>query len=171
MVAANAQIGVAKAAFFPNLSLTGLGGLKSNALHQFITVPSETWYAALNVSQPVFEGGALRSQLRLARANWQEASLSYKQTVQTAMEEVSNSLIASQKNREFREQQALLTDAAQRTDQLSEVLYKNGGASYLQVLTSETNCFSAELNLVEAQLNERLALVQLYQALGGGWQE
>ena len=139
MVAANAQIGAAKAAFFPNLSLTGLGGLESNALHQFITIPSETWYAALNVSQPVFEGGALRSQLRLARANWQEASLSYKQTLQNAFEQVSNSLIASQKDREFREQQALLTDAAQRTDQLSEVLYKNGGASYLQVLTSETN--------------------------------
>ena len=171
MVAANAQIGVAKAAFFPSLSLTGLGGLESNALHQFITQPSETWYAAFNVSQPVFEGGALRSQLRLARANWQEATLTYKQTVQNALEQVSNSLVASQKNREFREQQELLTQAAQQTDQLSEVLYKNGGASYLQVLTSETNYFSAELNLVQAQLNERLALVQLYQSLGGGWQQ
>src|ERR1700746_932414 len=77
MVAANAQIGVAKASFFPNLSLTGLGGLESNALHQFITQPSETWYGAFNVSQPVFQGGALRSQLRLARANWQGAVLSY----------------------------------------------------------------------------------------------
>ena len=171
MVAANARIGVAKAAFFPNLSLTGLGGLESNALHQFITAPSETWYAAFNVSQPVFQGGALRSQLRLARANWQEASVSYQQTVQIALEQVSNSLVASQKNREFREQQELLTQAAQKTDQLSEVLYQNGGASYLQVLTSETNYFSAELNLVEAQLNERLALVQLYQSLGSGWQQ
>jgi multidrug efflux system outer membrane protein len=171
MVAANAQIGVAKASFFPNLSLTGLGGLESNALRQFITAPSETWYAAFNVSQPVFQGGALRSQLRLARANWQEASLSYQQTVQNALEQVSNSLVASQKDREFREQQELLTNAAQQTDQLSEVLYKNGGASYLQVLTSETNYFSAELNLVQAQLNERLALVQLYQTLGGGWKQ
>jgi multidrug efflux system outer membrane protein len=171
MVAANAQIGVAKASFFPNLSLTGLGGLESNALHQFITTPSETWYAAFNVSQPVFQGGALRSQLRLARANWQESMLSYQQTVQNSLEQVSNALIASQKDREFREQQELLTGAAQRTDQLSEVLYKNGGASYLQVLTSETNYFSAELNLVQAQFNERLALVQLYQALGGGWQQ
>ncbi|MGA9508529.1 MAG: efflux transporter outer membrane subunit, partial [Candidatus Sulfotelmatobacter sp.] len=85
MVAANAQIGVAKASFFPNLSLTGLGGLESNALHSFITQPSETWYAAFNVSQPVFQGGALRSQLRLARASWQEATLSYKQTVQNAL--------------------------------------------------------------------------------------
>src|ERR1700755_272500 len=171
MVAANAQIGVAKAAFFPNLSLTGLGGLESNALHQFITAPAETWYAAFNVSQPVFQGGALRSQLRLARANWQEAVFSYQQTVQNALEQVSNSLVASQKSREFREQQELLTQAAQQTDQLSEVLYKNGGASSLQVLTSETNYFSAELNLVQAELNERLALVQLYQAVGGGWQQ
>jgi multidrug efflux system outer membrane protein len=161
MVAANAQIGVAKAAFFPNLSLTGLGGLESNALRQFITAPAETWY----------EGGALRSQLRLARANRQEAEFSYQQTVQNALEQVSNSLVASQKDREYREQQELLTQAAQQTDQFSEVLYKNGGASYLQVLTSETNYFSAELNLVQAQLNERLALVQLYQSLGGGWQQ
>jgi multidrug efflux system outer membrane protein len=171
MVAANAQIGVAKASFFPALSLTGTGGLESNALNHFISQPSEMWSAAAGVTQPVFQGGALRSGLRLARANWQEAMLSYQQTVQNALEQVSNSLVASQKNREFREQQALLTQAAHQTDQLSEVLYKNGGASYLQVLTSETNYFSAELNLVQAQLNERLALVQLYQSLGGGWQQ
>ena len=171
MVAANAQIGVAKASFFPSLSLTGLGGLESNALHHFISQPSETWYGAFSVSQPVFQGGALRSNLRLARAQWREALLSYRQSVQTALGQVSNALIASQKNREFREQQDLLTQAAQRSDQLSQVLYQHGGASYLQVLTNETNYFSAELNLVQAQLNERLALVQLYQALGGGWQQ
>ncbi len=171
MVAANAQIGVAKANFFPSISLTGTGGLESNVLNDFITGPSEMWSAAAGVTQPVFQGGALKSGLRLARANSQEAVLSYQQTVQSALEQVSDALIASQKNREFREQQELLTQAAQRTDQLSEVLYKNGGASYLQVLTSETNYFTAELNLVEAQFNERLALVQLYQALGGGWQQ
>jgi multidrug efflux system outer membrane protein len=171
VVAANAQIGVAKASFFPSVSLTGQGGLESNQLQRFITQPSETWSAAFSVSQPVFQGGALRSGLRLARANWQDAVLSYQQTILNALEQTSNALIASQKNREFREQQELLTGAAQRTDQFSEVLYKNGGASYLQVLTSETNYFSAEINLVQAQLNERLALVQLYQALGGGWQQ
>jgi multidrug efflux system outer membrane protein len=171
MVAANAQIGVAKASFFPNLTLTGLGGLESNALHRFISQPSEMWSSAVSVTQPVFQGGALRSGLRLARANWQESLLSYQQTVQNALEQASNALIASQKDREFREQQELLTGAAQRTDQLSEVLYQNGGASYLQVLTSETNYFSAQFNLVQAQFNERLALVQLYQALGGGWQQ
>jgi len=162
---------VAKAAFFPSISLTGAGGLESNALNRFINAPSQTWNAAFSVSQPVFEGGRLRSGLRLARAQWQETVLSYQQTVQNALEQVSNSLVAYQKDREFRGQQQLLTQAAQRSDDLSLLLYKQGGASYLQVLTSETNYFAAELNLVQAQLNERLALVQLYQALGGGWQQ
>jgi outer membrane protein, multidrug efflux system len=170
MMAANAQIGVAKAAFFPSISLTGTGGLESNALNQFLSAPSQTWNAGLSITQPVFEGGRLRSGLRLSRAQYQEAVLTYQQTVQNALEQVSNGLIATQRDREFREQQEMLTRAAQRTDELSEVLYKNGGASYLQVLTAETNYFSAELNLVQAQLNERLAVVQLYQSLGGGWQ-
>jgi multidrug efflux system outer membrane protein len=169
VVAANAQIGVAKAAFFPSFSLTGTGGLESNALNQFLSQPSQTWFAALNVSQPLFEGGRLRSGLKLARAQWQESVLSYQQTVQDALEQVSNALVAYQKDRDFRGQQELLTQATRRSDQLSVVLYKQGGASYLQVLTSETNYYSAELNLVQAQLNERLALVQVYQALGGGW--
>jgi len=171
MMAANAQIGVAKAAFFPSISLTGTGGLESNALNSFLSAPSQTWNAGLSITQPVFEGGRLRSGLRLSRAQYQEAVLIYQQTVQNALEQVSNALIATQKDRGFREQQEMLTRAAQRTDELSEVLYKNGGASYLQVLTAETNYFSAELNLVQAQLNERLALVQLYQSLGGGWQQ
>jgi len=123
------------------------------------------------VSQPLFEGGRLRSGLRLARAQWQESVFSYQETVQYALEQVSNSLVGYQKFRDFRGQQELLTQAAQRSDDLSQVLYKQGGASYLQVLTAETNYFAAELNLVEAQLNERLALVQVYEALGGGWQQ
>jgi multidrug efflux system outer membrane protein len=171
VVAANAQIGVAKASFFPSLSLTGAGGLESNALNRFLSQPSQTWFAAFSVSQPLFEGGRLRAGLRLARAQWQESVLSYQQTVQNALEQVSNALVAYQKDRDFRGQQELLTQATQKSDQLSVVLYKQGGASYLQVLTSETNYYSAELNLVQAQLNERLALVQVYQALGGGWQE
>ena len=171
IVAANAQIGVAKASFFPSISLTGAGGLESNALNRFINAPSQTWFGALSVAQPVFQGGALRSGLRLSRAQYQEAVLAYQQTVQNSLEQVSNALIAYQKDRDFRGQQELLTQAAQRSDQLSLVLYQHGGASYLQVLTNETNYFSAGLNLVQAQLNERLALVQLYQALGGGWQQ
>jgi outer membrane protein, multidrug efflux system len=171
MMAANAQIGVAKAAFFPSIALTGTGGLESNQLSRFISVPSETWLGALSVAQPVFEGGALRSQLKLSRAQYQETVLAYQQTVQSALEQVSNALIASQKDRQFREQQELLAQAAGRSERLSLILYNQGGASYLQVLTNETNYFSAELNLVQAQLNERLTLVQLYQSLGGGWQQ
>src|SRR5271155_2120280 len=171
VVTANAEIGVAKASFFPSFSLTGSGGLESNALNRFISQPAEIWFAAFSVSQPLFEGGRLRSGLKLARAQWQESVLGYQQTVQDALEQVSNALVAYQKDRDFRGQQELLTQATQRSDQLSEVLYKQGGASYLQVLTSETNYYSAELNLVQAQLNERLALVQVYQALGGGWQQ
>ena len=171
IVATNAQIGVAKASFFPSISLTGTGGLESNVLNQFISAPAETWLGAFSVAQPIFEAGALRSGLRLSRAQYQEAELAYQQTVQTALEQVSNGLIAFQKYREFRAQQELLTEAAQRSDQLSMLLYQNGGSSYLQVLTNDTNYFSAELNLVQAQLNERLSLVQLYQALGGGWQQ
>jgi multidrug efflux system outer membrane protein len=171
MMAANAQIGVAKAAFFPSIALTGTGGLESNQLSRFISAPSETWLGALGVAQPIFEGGALRSQLKLSRAQYQETVLAYQQSVQSALEQVSNALIASQKDRQFREQQELLVQAAERSDRLSLILYKQGGASYIQVLTNETNYFSAELNLVQAQLNERLALVQLYQSLGGGWQQ
>jgi multidrug efflux system outer membrane protein len=89
----------------------------------------------------------------------------------TAFQQVSDSLVAYQKEREFREQQELLTSAARDTDRLSNILYQHGGASFLQVLTSETNYFAAELNLALAQLNERLAIVQLYNALGGGWQQ
>jgi len=96
--------------------------------------------------------------------------LTYQQTIMNAFQRVSNSLSAYQKGREFREQQELLTAAAEDADRLSKILYQHGGASYLQVLTSENNEFSAELNLAQAQLNERLALVQLYNALGGGWQ-
>jgi multidrug efflux system outer membrane protein len=171
MMAANAQIGVAKAAFFPSIALTGTGGLESNQLSRFISAPSEAWLGALSVAQPIFEGGALRSQLKLSRAQYQETVLAYQQTAQSALEQVSNALIASQKDRQFREQQELLVQATERSDRLSLILYKQGGASYLQVLTNETNYFSAELNLVQAQLNERLALVQLYQSLGGGWQQ
>jgi len=171
MMAANAQIGVAKAAFFPSIALTGTGGLESNQLSRFISAPSEAWLGALSVAQPIFEGGSLRSQLKLSRAQHQETVLAYEQTVQSALEQVSNALIASQKDRQFREQQELLVQAAERSDRLSLILYRNGGGSYLQVLTNDTNYFSAELNLVDAQLNERLALVQLYQSLGGGWQQ
>jgi outer membrane protein, multidrug efflux system len=118
----------------------------------------------------IFQAGALHAGVKLTQAQEQQMLLTYQQTIKEALREVSDSLIAYQKYREFEKQQAQLTAAAADADRLSNILYRHGGASYLQVLTSETNYFSAQLNLAEAQLNERLALVQLYNALGGGWQ-
>ncbi len=169
LVAANAQIGVAKADFFPSISLTGTGGFESYALNRLFTTSSQMWNAVGSVTQPIFEAGVLRSGLKLAKAQEQQMLLTYKQTIINAFQQVSDALVAYRKDSEFTRQQQLLTDAAGDTDRLSKVLYQHGGASYLQVLTSETNYFSAELDLAQAQLGERLALVQLYQALGGGW--
>ena len=171
LVAANAQIGVAKAALFPSISLTGLAGFESNSLNNLFSHSQRVWNEAGSLTQPVFAGGALRSGVRLAEAQEQQMLLTYRQTIMNAFQQVSNSLVAYQKGREFREQQELLTAAADDTDRLSKILYQHGGASYLQVLTSENNAFAAELNLAQAQLDERLALVQLYNALGGGWEQ
>ena len=171
LMAANADIGVAKAAFFPNISLTGTGGFESYALSRLFTSSAGLWNTAASLTQPVFAAGALHSGMRLARAQEEQLLLTYKQSIIGAFQQVSDALIAYQKNREFREQQELLTSASGDADRLSKVLYQHGGASYLQVLTSETNYFAAELNLAQAQLNERLSLVQLYNALGGGWQQ
>ncbi|MGH9440572.1 MAG: TolC family protein, partial [Terriglobia bacterium] len=171
LIAANAEIGVAKADLFPNISLTATGGLESNALNRFLSGPSVLLDTAASAVQPVFEAGALRAGLRLTRAEEQQMLLAYQQSINEALREVSDSLIAYQKNQQFLKQQELLTAAAKDADQLSNVLYRHGGASFLQVLTSETDYFAAELNLAQAQLNQRLTLVQLYNALGGGWEE
>jgi len=170
LVAANAEIGVAKAAFFPSISLTGTAGYESFALNNLFTHSQRMWNGAASLTQPVFAGGALRAGKRLAEAQEQEMLLTYQQTIMNAFQQVSNSLIAYQKGREFREQQELLTTAAEDADRLSKILYEHGGASYLQVLISENSDLAAQLNLAQAELNERLALIQIYNALGGGWQ-
>ncbi|HEV2499576.1 MAG TPA: efflux transporter outer membrane subunit [Terriglobia bacterium] len=170
LMAANADIGVAKADFFPNISLTATGGLESYALDRFFSFADGGLYnAAASAAETVFQAGALHAGLRLTQTQEQQMLLTYEQTIKEALREVSDSLIAYQKDRLFEQRQAQLTTAAADADRLSLVLYRHGGASYLQVLTSETNYFAAELNLAAAQLNERLALVQLYNALGGGW--
>jgi len=171
LMAANANIGVAKAAYFPSISLTGTAGFESYSLSQLFTGSAGLWNTGASLTQPVFQAGALRSGTRLARAQEEQLLLTYKQTIIGAFRQASDALVAYQKNRESREQQELLTSATSDADRLSKILHQNGGASYLQVLTSETNYFAAELNLAQAQLNERLALVQLYNALGGGWQQ
>jgi multidrug efflux system outer membrane protein len=171
LVAANARIGVAKAAYYPQITLTAVGGFQSPALSDLFTGPAGLWSIVGGLTQPIFEGGRIRSGVRLSEAQQQEAVLAYQEAIQGAFREVSDSLVAYSKNQAFREQQGLVTEAAVDATRLANVRYKGGVASYLEVLESEDRSFSAELNLAQAQLNERLALVQLYNALGGGWQE
>jgi outer membrane protein, multidrug efflux system len=170
LVAANAQIGVAKAAYYPSISLTGNAGFASSALTSLFTGPAGFWAFGGTVAQPIFAGGRIKSGVRYTEAQQQEFLLIYKQTIQQAFRGVSDSLVAYRKNREFREYQQQLTDAAQDSARLSEMRYNGGRASYLEVLTNETNYFNAELGLAQAQMNELLALVDLYRNLGGGWQ-
>jgi multidrug efflux system outer membrane protein len=171
LVAANARIGVAKAAYFPQIALTGVGGFQSSALSSLFSGPAGFWSAGAQLAQPIFTGGRIRSGVRLSKAQQQEAELFYKQTIQQAFRDISDSLIAYIKNQEFRQQQELLTKAAEDATRLSDVRYRGGAASYLEVLDSDTRYFSARLNLAQADLNERLALVQVYNALGGGWEQ
>ena len=171
LVAANAQIGVARAAYFPQISLTGQAGYQSPALTNLFTGPAGIWNLAGSFTQPIFEGGRLKSNVRLAEAQREQLLLTYQQAIQGAFRDVSNALVAYRKNREFRVQQEHLVEAAQDAARLSEVRFKAGTTDYLEVLTNNTNSFTAELGLAQAQGNELTALVQLYQALGGGWQQ
>src|SRR6266403_1932720 len=171
LIAANAQIGVARAAYYPQIALTGSGGFQSDALSRLFAGTAGLWSFAGSLTQPIFTAGKIRSGVRLAEAQQQEALLSYQQTIQQSFRDVSDALIAYRKNLEFREQQELLTASAKDAARLSNIRYKGRVTSYLEVLTNETNYFTAELNLAQAQANELLALVQLYQALGGGWQQ
>ena len=170
LVAANAQIGVARAAYYPQIALTTSGGFQSDALSRLFGGPAGLWSFVGSLTQPIFTAGRIRSGVRLAEAQQQEAVLSYQQTIQQSFRDVSDALIGYGKDREFREQQELLTASAKDAARLSNIRYKGGVTSYLEVLTNETNYFAAELNLAQAQANELLALVQVYQALGGGWQ-
>jgi multidrug efflux system outer membrane protein len=169
LVALNAQIGVAKAAYFPQIPLTADGGYSSAALSSLLSGPAGFFSFGGALTQPLFAGGRIRNGVRLAEAQEDEAVLLYKQTIQRAFQDVSDSLVAYTKDQEFRQQQELLTAAAQDAAHLSDIRYKGGAASYLEVLTNQTNYFSAQLNLAQAQVNELNALVQLYRALGGGW--
>jgi multidrug efflux system outer membrane protein len=171
LIAANAEIGVARAQLFPQISLTGSAGLLSIGLNNLFDWTDRTWNWTAAVSQPIFNAGSLRANQRLAEAQQQEAVLRYKQSIQTAFREVSDSLTAYQKVREFREHQEKLTAYSQEASNLSHMRYQGGVTSYLEVLTSETNYFASELNLARSRLGERLSLVQIYNALGGGWQQ
>jgi outer membrane protein, multidrug efflux system len=171
LVAANARIGVAKAAYFPQITLTAVGGYQSSALTDLFTGPAGLWSFGGQLLQPIFTGGKIRSNVRLTEAQQQEAVLVYQQSIQQAFREVSDSLVAYRRNQEFRLQEGLLTNSAEDATRLANMRYRGGVTSYLEVLDSDTRYFDAQIGLAQAQLNERLALVQLYNALGGGWQQ
>jgi multidrug efflux system outer membrane protein len=169
LMAANAQIGVARAAYFPQISLTANSGFLSSALTSLFTGPAGFWNFGGSLTQPIFAGGRIRSGVKLSEARKEEMLLTYQRTIQQAFRGVSDSLVEYQKDREFRERQQELVLAAQDAAQLSEMRYRGGATSYLEVLTNETNSFNAELGLAQAQLNELLGLVDIYRNLGGGW--
>jgi multidrug efflux system outer membrane protein len=171
LIAANAQIGVAKAAYFPQINLTATAGYQSSALTSLFTGPAGLWSFGGSLIQPIFSGGGIRSNVRFTEARQQESLLTYRQTIQQAFRGVSDSLVEYHKDREFREYQQQLALSAQDAAQLSEMRYRGGAASYLEVLTNETNYFDAQLGLAQAQLNELAGLVRIYRNLGGGWQQ
>jgi multidrug efflux system outer membrane protein len=171
LVAANADIGQAKASFYPQLTLTGFGGFQSVALSDLFTGAAKTWQFGPAVTFPLFTGGRLRGNLKLAQARFEESLASYQRTVQEAFREVSDGLIAYQRSREFRVKQEERTQANRDATEMANVRYEGGVTSYLEVLYNEQELFTAELSLAIAQRNELLSVVQLYRALGGGWQE
>jgi multidrug efflux system outer membrane protein len=172
LVAANANIGVAKAMFFPQISLLGSGGAAfGHSQFDGSNIPAPlgvgTYAAAL--SQPIFEGGALRNNLRYAKSQERQALISYQQTIQRAFGDVSDALIGYDKYHKVRERQEQSVKDLQDSVNVSLMRYRGGTSNYLEVLDSQRSLFSAELTLAEARNNEYQSLVQLYKALGGGW--
>ena len=168
--AANANIGVARAQFFPQLSISASAGVGGSNFSNIFDSNARTIYGIGSLAQPLFEGGKLRGQLNQAKAADQEMVITYQKTIAGAFRDVSNALIALNKQRVYREQQEKLVAAAADSARLARLRYEGGSTAYLEVLTNDTNLFSAQLNLVTAQQGEALTLVQLYSALGGGWQ-
>lgn len=174
LVAANAEIGVAKAQFFPQISLTGSGGGafgRSSAFSSLMSSQFGIWSYGAQVSQPIFTGGALRGNLRLAESQHQQALLAYQQSIQRAFGDVSDALIGYQKFHQVRVRQENSVADLQESVRLSDMRYKGGTTTYLEVLDGQRSLFSAELTLAEARGTEYQSLVQLYRALGGGWQQ
>jgi multidrug efflux system outer membrane protein len=170
LIAANANIGVAKAAYFPQLSLSGLLGGQSSQLASLFSGPHSSWSFVPQVSQPIFTAGRLKSNVKLAEAERTSALVQYERTIQTAFSEVSNALIAHQRTRESRLEQETLVTALQDRTRLAYVRYRGGVDTQLNALDADRDLFQAELSLAQIRLSELLSVVQLYKALGGGWQ-
>jgi outer membrane protein, multidrug efflux system len=172
LVAANAAIGVAKAAFFPSISLTGSGGGafgRSNIFSSLMSSHTGIWSYGAQVTQPIFTGGALKGNLRLAESEYQQALIAYKQTIQRAFGDVSDALIAYEKYHQVRVRQEESVKDLQDSVNLSLSRYRGGITTYLEVLDGQRSLYSAELTLAQARGGEYQSLVQLYKSLGGGW--
>lgn len=173
LVAANAEVGVAKAQFFPQISLTGSGGGafgRSSAFSSLMSSQIGIWSYGVNVSQPIFTGGALKGNLKAAESQYQQALLSYRQAIQRAFGDVSDALIGYQKLHEVRVRQADTVADLRESVDLSNMRYQGGTTTYLEVLDGQRSLFAAEITLAQARGNEYQGLVQLYRSLGGGWQ-
>jgi multidrug efflux system outer membrane protein len=171
LIAANAQIGVAKAAYFPQLSLTAFLGGQSTQLSSLFSGPHSAWSFVPQVSQPIFTAGRLKSTVRLTEAQRQSALIQYQKTIQTAFTEVSNALIAHQRVRESRTQQQTLVATLEDRTRLAYLRYRGGVDTQLNALDADRDLFQSELTLSGIKLNELVSVVQLYKALGGGWQQ
>jgi multidrug efflux system outer membrane protein len=169
LVAANAQIGAAKALYFPKISLTGLLGLESEDLKDFVSASARTWSIGADMLQPIFNAGRIRAINEAVAARYLQTLAGYEQVIQTAFREVSDALVGYRKTRAQRVQQALLVKAVADSAALANIRFIEGIDSYFQVLDAERQLFDAELELARVQTNELLAIVQLYRALGGGW--
>jgi len=170
LVAANAQIGVAKAKLFPQVTVSGFIGGGGILINGQTFGPLGILSALPVISFPLFNAGALQAGVDLADAQTQEALLRYQQTIQQALREVSDGLVEVRKRQEIRVQQELLTKSLADASQVSRMRYEGGVSSYLEVLDTERQYFQAELDLTTTQRDELTAIVQLYKALGGGWQ-
>jgi outer membrane protein, multidrug efflux system len=170
LIAANAEIGVARAAYFPQISLTGLLGGQSAQLSSLFSAEHGVWNFSPQAAVPIFSAGRIKSDIRLAEAQRQSALSAYEKAIQTAFAEVSNALIAHQKLRESREAQEQLLAALQDRTRLAYVRYRGGVDTLLNALDADRDQFQAELSLSQVKLDELLSIVQLYKALGGGWQ-
>jgi multidrug efflux system outer membrane protein len=170
LIAANADIGVAKAAYFPRLSLSGLIGGQSTQLSSLFNGPNGSWSFVPQVTQPIFTAGRLRSTVRFAEAQRDSAVVQYEKTIQTAFTEVSTALIAHQRVQEARAQQEALVVVLEERKRLAYMRYQGGVDTQLNALDSDRDLLQGQLDLRQIKLNELLSVVQLYKALGGGWQ-
>jgi len=166
--AANAQVGVATANFFPKFGLTALLGQASTPLDN-ITSSGNVWSIAANFAGPIYTGGALTAQKRQAVAAWEQSKLEYQQAALNAFTDVSNALISRQKFESIRTEQVRSVAAYREAVQISLQRYTAGKASYFEVLDAQIQLYPAENSLAQTELNRRVVLVQLYLALGGGW--